>query len=252
MAIPDRVNLYRAQALRSVGGNGWRMSHNPPAPELLDILDRVGVVAMDETRILNSDNTSVMNMGAMVKRDRNHPSVIIYSYCNEGKSLRELLLKSNGSSFIPHIPAGCGGTGAAQFRNITLMYDTTRPTLGNAENKFMDPYTDVEGFSHSPVRCLTRVTGLIWYLHMCVRRPLLSQTSTHNSRIGQNSPPNVVLAGRRGPLLRAHPWKQSKEVSAVLRNNRTDPMRSTSWSEQWCGRCLTVSNAIVLKVYGVS
>jgi beta-galactosidase/beta-glucuronidase len=59
MAIPDRVNLFRAQALRSVGGNGWRMSHNPPAPNLLDVLDRVGVVAMDETRIMGTDNVSV-------------------------------------------------------------------------------------------------------------------------------------------------------------------------------------------------
>ena len=85
MAIPDRMNLYRAQSLRAVGGNGWRMSHNPPTPGLLDILDRVGVVVMDETRIMNTDNISVMNMGAMVRRDRNHPSITIWSYCNEGR-----------------------------------------------------------------------------------------------------------------------------------------------------------------------
>ena len=160
MAIPDRVNLYRAQALRSVGGNGWRMSHNPPAPELLDILDRVGVVAMDETRILYSDNTSVMNMGAMVKRDRNHPSIIIYSYCNEGKCDLTMVPRPESSSAL-HLLAGCGPIGAPQFRNINLMYDTTRPTLGNAENSRMDPYTDVEGFSHSPVRRVASVCCLI-------------------------------------------------------------------------------------------
>ena len=44
-----------------VGGNGWRMSHNPVTPGLLDILDRVGVVSMDESRELHSDPISVMN-----------------------------------------------------------------------------------------------------------------------------------------------------------------------------------------------
>lgn len=44
MAVPDRVNLYRANAARSVGGNGRRMSHNPGAPSMFDIYDRVGMV----------------------------------------------------------------------------------------------------------------------------------------------------------------------------------------------------------------
>jgi hypothetical protein len=43
IALPERVQLYRVQSLRSVGGNGWRMSHNPPAPVLLDLLDAVCV-----------------------------------------------------------------------------------------------------------------------------------------------------------------------------------------------------------------
>lgn len=73
-------------------------------PSLYDILDRI--VEMDETRILGTDTISVMNIGAMVKRDRNHPSVVIWSYSNEG---------------------GCG-PGGAGFRNITLHYDASRPT----------------------------------------------------------------------------------------------------------------------------
>lgn len=46
MAVPDRVNLYRANAARSVGGNGRRMSHNPGAPSMFDIYDRVGMVRL--------------------------------------------------------------------------------------------------------------------------------------------------------------------------------------------------------------
>ena len=48
-----------------------------------------------------------MNMEAMVKRDRNHPSVVICSYCNEN---------------------GCGPTGGSAFRNATYRYDDSRPT----------------------------------------------------------------------------------------------------------------------------
>lgn len=49
-AVPDRVNLFRAQALRAVGGNSWRMAHNPPAIARLDIMDALGMIAMDENR----------------------------------------------------------------------------------------------------------------------------------------------------------------------------------------------------------
>jgi hypothetical protein len=74
MAVPDRVNLFRAQAMRSVGGNVWRMSHNPPIPMLLDILDRVGITVLDENREFGNNTEFIYNMGELVKRDRNHPS----------------------------------------------------------------------------------------------------------------------------------------------------------------------------------
>jgi hypothetical protein len=78
MAIPPRINLFRAQASRAVGGNGRRTSHNPPDPRLLDIYDRVGVVVMDENRLFDNNSAYVNNMGALVKRDRNHPAVVIW------------------------------------------------------------------------------------------------------------------------------------------------------------------------------
>ena len=52
MAVPDRVKLFRAQASRSVGGNGRRTSHNAPDPMMLSIYDRVGVTVMGENRKL--------------------------------------------------------------------------------------------------------------------------------------------------------------------------------------------------------
>ena len=113
MAVPARINLFRAMALRAVGGNGRRTSHNPPDPSILDIYDRVGVVVMDENRLFANKTSDVLNMGALVKRDRNHPSVVIWSFCNE---------------------AGCEGsheTGGPRFREIAYKYDGSRPTLAN-------------------------------------------------------------------------------------------------------------------------
>ena len=49
-ALPDRLNLFRAQVLRSVGGNAWRMAHNPPSITRLDYMDALGMVALDENR----------------------------------------------------------------------------------------------------------------------------------------------------------------------------------------------------------
>ena len=81
--VPPRINLFRAQASRAVGGNGRRTSHNPPNVDLLDIYDRIGIVVMDENRLFDNNTAYVDNMGVLIKRDRNHPSVIIWSFCNE-------------------------------------------------------------------------------------------------------------------------------------------------------------------------
>lgn len=114
MAVPERVNLYRAQASRAIGGNGRRTSHNPPATSMLQIYDRIGVVVMDENRLFANNTEYVHNMAALVKRDRNHPSVVIWSFCNE---------------------AGCEGwreKGGPRFYDVAYTYDGSRPTLANS------------------------------------------------------------------------------------------------------------------------
>ena len=90
-ALPDRVDLLRVQQLRGVGGNAWRTSHNPPEPVLLDIADRLGILVLDENRVLatqtNCDGcgnvpqyfgSPANDVGALAVRDRNHASVIWY------------------------------------------------------------------------------------------------------------------------------------------------------------------------------
>ena len=70
MAVPDRVKLFRAQASRSVGGNGRRTSHNAPDPTMLEIYDRLGVNVMDENRALANDTEHEAEMRALVARGR--------------------------------------------------------------------------------------------------------------------------------------------------------------------------------------
>jgi hypothetical protein len=97
-AIPDRVDLLRVQQMRGVGMNAWRTSHNPPEPVLLDLTDRLGVLVLDENRVLATDTNCVgegcrdvpaydgdpaTDMGNLALRDRNHASVAWYSLCNE-------------------------------------------------------------------------------------------------------------------------------------------------------------------------
>ena len=80
-AVPDRVDLFRANALRWAGGNIWRTSHNPYRPGLYSILDAVGVLCWDENR--DFARPYAEDMEALVRRDRNHPSVVIWSAGNE-------------------------------------------------------------------------------------------------------------------------------------------------------------------------
>lgn len=82
-AMPDELYRFRIRKLKEMGVNAYRASHYPPSPELLDICDEEGMLVMDETRLLSSEKRDLHQLTTMVKRDRNHPSVILYSIGNE-------------------------------------------------------------------------------------------------------------------------------------------------------------------------
>lgn len=136
MAVPDRINLFRAQSMRAVGANSWRMSHNPPIPLLLDILDRVGVVVWDENRNFGDHKNWVQAQQDMVKRDRNHPSIMIWSFCNEaGCNLASLIEKKV----------------AQEFKAVSNQEDSFRPVSANQAGHIgggLSSVIDVQGFSH--------------------------------------------------------------------------------------------------------
>jgi beta-galactosidase len=82
-ALPNRLHEWRIEQLKAMGSNAYRTSHNPPAPELLDACDRLGMLVIDETRMMSSDDEGLSQLSRMIRRDRNHPSVILWSLGNE-------------------------------------------------------------------------------------------------------------------------------------------------------------------------
>jgi beta-galactosidase len=94
-AVNTRAIERQLEIMKAMGANALRTSHNPPAPELLDLTDRMGFIVLDEafdmwkkekTKYdyhLDWDNWHVRDLSDMVRRDRNHPSVFMWSIGNE-------------------------------------------------------------------------------------------------------------------------------------------------------------------------
>jgi beta-galactosidase len=93
VAVPDRLFTWRLERLKEVGCNAIRLSHNPVTPFLLDECDRLGFLVMAENRNMGDvyvdqtpkDAPAVAHreLSALVRRDRNHPSIFSWSLCNE-------------------------------------------------------------------------------------------------------------------------------------------------------------------------
>ncbi|MEZ2338001.1 beta-galactosidase GalA [Mucilaginibacter sp. RCC_168] len=82
-ALPDALQEFRIRTLKSMGCNAYRCSHNPPTPELLDACDRLGMLVIDENRLMGVASTELNDVKRMILRDRNHPSIISWSIGNE-------------------------------------------------------------------------------------------------------------------------------------------------------------------------
>lgn len=82
-ALPDYLQYYRIGLLKEMGANAYRSAHNPPTPELLDACDSLGMLVIGETRLLNSGKEYMKQLESLVLRDRNRPSVFMWSLGNE-------------------------------------------------------------------------------------------------------------------------------------------------------------------------
>ncbi|MGY3053786.1 beta-galactosidase [Pedobacter sp. UYEF25] len=100
-AMPDYLQYYRIHLLKEMGANTYRTSHNAPTTELLEACDSLGMLVLDEQRLLNSSPEYIGQFERLIKRDRNHPSIFLWSIGNEegyvqansfGKRIAETLL----------------------------------------------------------------------------------------------------------------------------------------------------------------
>ncbi|WP_165748777.1 beta-galactosidase GalB [Cellulophaga sp. Z1A5H] len=94
-AVNYRATERQMQIMQEMGANALRTSHNPPSPEMLQVCDRLGIVVIDEAfdewkepKVPNGysnyfDQWAEKDLRDMIKRDRNHPSVIMWSIGNE-------------------------------------------------------------------------------------------------------------------------------------------------------------------------
>ncbi|MBO7653663.1 MAG: discoidin domain-containing protein [Kiritimatiellae bacterium] len=137
MAFNTSAMRRQLTVMKEMGVNALRTSHNPPAPEVLDLCDEMGIVVWDEcfdkwdatAGRRNDENLEAYvtrNLQAFVKRDRNHPSVVIWSMSNEIGEGDPKNPKNNGLT-----RARC-----AAFREKMRELDTTRP-IGNGNIYFM-------------------------------------------------------------------------------------------------------------------
>ncbi len=150
-AVSTRALERQLEILREMGVNAIRTSHNPPAPELLELTDRMGFVVVAEAfdtwgirktpndYHLHFDKWHEKDLRAMIRRDRNHPSVIAWSIGNE--------IVEQGH---PE-----GWKVAARLSEIARGEDRTRPTtaaynhVGSGYNGFQGA-VDVFGYNYKP------------------------------------------------------------------------------------------------------
>ena len=132
VAIPDELQEFRIKRLKEMGNNAIRTSHNPPTPELLDICDRLGVLILDENRLMGINKEHFDLLKRLIERDRNHPCVIAWSLGNEEWAIESNILGERITStmqayaqtldssrrFTVAISGGCGN---GSSRSIDIM-----------------------------------------------------------------------------------------------------------------------------------
>jgi beta-galactosidase len=119
VALPDGMHEARLKMLKAIGVNAVRSSHNPATPELLEACDRLGILVIDEHRMMGTAPQIRDEMERMVRRGRNHPSIILWSVGNEEWGIEN---------------SEVGTRLTQQMQAIVRRMDPTRPTTQAASS----------------------------------------------------------------------------------------------------------------------
>ena len=119
VALSDNLQYYKIKRLKDMGVNAYRASHHAPSPVILRACDELGMLVMDEAREFGTSPEAKRQLTALIKRDRNHPSVFIWCIGNE-----EFSVENKEISF--HLAEG--------MKRIINLLDGTRPVTYAGEN----------------------------------------------------------------------------------------------------------------------
>lgn len=126
-AIPDELQEWRIRTLKGLGSNAYRCSHNPPTPELLEACDRLGMLVIDENRLMRTTADGLHELKQMIVRDRNHPSVICWSIGNEEWAIENTAM---------------GKRVAGTLQTFANSLDSTRPVTAAISGGFRSGISD--------------------------------------------------------------------------------------------------------------
>lgn len=137
VAVPDALWEFRLRKLKEMGVNAYRAAHNPMSKEFMAACDSIGIMVLDENRLFNTSPEYVRQLEWLVRRDRNCPSVILWSVFNE----EPMQGTENGYEMV------------RRMYDVVKKMDSTRPVTAAMNGGFFSKYNvsqavDVAGFNY--------------------------------------------------------------------------------------------------------
>jgi len=137
-AVPDAVQDFRIRRLKEMGANAYRTAHHPHSPAILEACDRLGLLVIDENRRFDDTPETLSQIERLIRRDRNHPSVVLWSLGNE-----EFADQMQGEPWGQPI--------AKRIQALVKTLDPSRPTMmpmNGDWGKGFSHIVDVMGFNY--------------------------------------------------------------------------------------------------------
>ena len=218
-AVPERVWQRRLEALKAMGANAIRTSHNPPAPEFLDLCDRLGFLVMAEAfdewtigKVPEGYHNyfaewAERDVTDFIHRDRNHPSIVLWSAGNE-----------IGEQVTPN--------GAEVLRRLVDIFhreDPTRPVTTGNDNIAADGHPATLGFLNGE-----DIVGYNYVDRWHERREIFADQDRHDH------PDWKMIGTESGTLFQSFDERYSLgDDPAVVRPNYTSGMQTAERLWKW-------------------
>ena len=230
-AVNRRATQRQLEILKAAGVNAIRTSHNPPSPELLEFADELGLLVIDEAfdmwripKVRNGyskyyDAWSERDLRDLVRRDRNHPSIILWSIGNEIPEQKD-----------PH--------GWMEARRLTGFFheeDPTRPTT-SAFNNWDDAIrnklaaeVDIPGFNYKPTRYATiRKSHPDWIIYGSETASCVSSRGTyHLPLVKYEKHPSLQISSYD---IIAPPWAYCPDVEFAVQDEQPALLGEFVWT----------------------